>query len=218
PFGEGRYGMYSLLMVPASPEEEELVVRGDLDRLQNQLYLQRGSELVTEGGVTLGEPYVLWAKVAGRGVFLLYDRGHLILNQGYVTPGWYRISGAYADFLGVHIYRFVSGSLQSNNLSVVAASGGYPTGFSLTGRVVDPGGQGIPGARVTASNSEGGRFSTATDASGYYALDLPTGTYLVNAERYGYAFYPTTAQVWTGLVAAARPIVGYPAGQPSPDS
>jgi hypothetical protein len=56
------------------------------------------------------------------------------LNQGCVIPGWYKISGAYADFLGQHLYRFVSAGLQSNNLSVLVDSGSYPTSLSLTGQ------------------------------------------------------------------------------------
>jgi len=91
------------------------------------------------------------------------------LNQGCVIPGWYKISGAYADFLGQHLYRFVSAGLQSNNLSVLVDSGSYPTSLSLIGQVVDQNGQGMPGARVILSNNEGGKFSSVTGASGYYA-------------------------------------------------
>lgn len=76
------------------------------------------------------------------------------MNQGYVIPGWYKISGAYADFLG----------LPSNNLSVLVDSGSYPTSLSLTGQVVDQNGQGMPGARGILSNNEGGKFSTVTGA------------------------------------------------------
>jgi uncharacterized membrane protein len=89
--------------------------------------------------------------------------------------------------------------------------------MSLTGRVVDQNGQGIPGARVVLSNNEGGKFSTVTDASGYYALDVATGIYLVNAEFPGYTFTPSTVQVWTGVVSAAKPVVGYPVATKQPD-
>ena len=76
---------------------------------------------------------------------------------------------------------------------------------------MDDTGQGISGVRVVLSNSEGGTFSTVTDASGIYAIEAATGVYLINAELSGYKFTPTTAHVWTGAVSAAQPIVGYPA-------
>ena len=73
---------------------------------------------------------------------------------------------------------------------------------------MDQSGAGMPGVRVILSNNEGGKFSTMTNPSGYYAMDVAAGTYLVNAERSGYEFAPTTAHVWTGVVSAARPVVG----------
>ena len=167
--------------------------------------------LVTEGSVILGEPYTLWARVAGRGGFSLYDYNNLLVRQDDLAAGWYRISGAYADFLGLHIYRFTSSSAGSNNVTLQAEPGSYPTSFSLTGKVVDDKGLGISGVRVVLSNSDGGTFSTVTDASGIYAIDAATGVYLINAELSGYRFTPTTAHVWTGAVSAARPIVGYSA-------
>ena len=159
----------------------------------------------------LGEEYTLWARVAGRGGFSLYDYNNPLFRQENLATGWYRISGAYADFLGPHIYRFTSASTPSNNLTLQVESGGYPTSFSLTGKVMDDNGLGLPGVRVVLSNSEGGTFSTVTDASGTYAIDVATGVYLINAELSGYKFTPATAHVWTGAVSAARPIVGYPA-------
>jgi len=203
----GGYGSLVLQLEPAAPAREGLSVRGR-STLSNQLYLQRGLELVTDGGALLGEPYVLWARVAGRGRLLLYDYNHVILNQGYVTPGWYRITGAYADYLGPHLYRLVSAGFPSNNLTILVNSGSYPTSLSLTGRVVDENGLGMPGARVIVSNNEGGKFTTIAGASGYYALDVSTGLYLVSAEQPGYVFMPATVQVWSGMVSAARPVVG----------
>lgn len=203
----GGYGSLYLQLEPADPASEGLSVRGR-STLSNQLYLQRGSELTTDGAALLGEPYTLWVRVAGRGRLQLYDYSHMILNQGYVTPGWYRITGAYADYVGPHLYRFLTAGFPSNNLTVLANSGGYPTSLSLTGRVVDQSGLGIPGARVIVSNNEGGTFTTTSGASGYFALDVATGLYLVNAELPGNVFTPTTVQVWSGMVSAARPVVG----------
>lgn len=212
PFGPSRsgYGAYSLQLEPADPVRESLAVRGDIQPF-NKLYLQRGPELLARGDAPLGESYTLWALVAKKGSLLLYDNNYLILNQGYVSPGWYKITGIYADFFGQHLYRFESAGLQSNDLPVLVDSGSYPAYMSLTGLVMDQNGQGMQGATVIISNNEGGKFSTVTDARGYYALDLATGIYLVNAEFPGYTFAPSKAQVWTGVVSAAKPLVGYPA-------
>jgi hypothetical protein len=208
PYGPNGYGAYNLQIEPQDPVSKGIAIKDEV-RIPNQLYLQRVSELVTEGGVLLGEPYTLWARVAGKGSLTLYDRNSLVLNQGYVTPGWYRITGAYADFLGTHLYRFSSEGQASNNLSILVDSGGYPTSHSLTGRVLDESGKGMRGVRVILSNNEGGRFSTITDASGYYGFDVSAGIYLINAELGGYTFAPTTASVWTGVVSAAKPMVGH---------
>jgi hypothetical protein len=214
PFGAGQ-NAFSLLLEPANPANEGLVVAGG-EKLANQLYLQKERDLLTQGTVTLGEQYVLWARVNGKGSFVLYDYNRQILNQGYVTPGWYRINGAYANYLGAHIYRFVSAGLASNNLSIMVGSGSYPTSFSLTGIVLDQSGQGMSGVKVIVSNNEGGKFSTMTNPVGYYAIDVATGVYLVNAEFPGYVFTQTSVQAITGLVSAARPVVGTPLGSAPP--
>ena len=206
-------GAYNLQLEPADPARENLIIKDPI-KVSNQLYMQMGNQLTSQAQVPLGEPYIIWAKVAGKGSFRLYDYNNLVLNQGYISPGWYKIGGAYADVLGSHLYRFESAGLSSNNLSILANAGGYPTSFSLTGRVVDQSGAGMPGVRVILSNNEGGKFSTMTDASGYYAMDVASGIYLVNAERSGFYFTPTNAHVWTGVVSAARPIVGYLAANP----
>lgn len=57
---------------------------------------------------------------------------------------------------------------------------------------------------------KGGRFSTSTDESGYYTLDVAAGQYAVNAQLPGYAFVPGQVQVVGGAVSAARPLVGSP--------
>ena len=100
---------------------------------------------------------------------------------------------------GPHIYRFVSAGLASNNLSIMVDSGSYPTSFSLTGKVLDQNGQGMPGVKVTVSNSDGGKFSTTTGSAGFYAIDVATGVYLVNAEFPGYVFTQTSVQATTGI-------------------
>jgi hypothetical protein len=214
PFGGG-LSAFSLLLEPANPATEGLVVAGD-KKLANQLYLQQGTYLLTQGTVSLGEQYMLWARVNAKGSFSLLDYNRQILNQGYVTPGWYRIKGAYANYLGTHIYRFVSAGSASNNLSIIVGSGSYPTSFSLTGRVQDQSGLGMPKVKVIVSNNEGGKFSTMTDSAGYYALDVATGVYLINAESPGYVFTQTTVQAITGLVSAAMPVIGTPIGSAPP--
>lgn len=197
----------SLALEPADPADLGLAV-GNNERLANALYIQMAGQLLSQGSATLGEQYTIWARVNSRGSFQLYDYSSLILSQTLVTPGWYRINGTYANYLGQHLYQFISAGLVSNNVSVIVSQGSYPTSFSLTGQVLDNSGQGISGAKVIAANSDGGKFSTTTDESGYYAIDVATGTYLVSAEHPDYVFTTTSAQATAGLVSAARPLVG----------
>jgi len=214
PYGAGS-DTFGLGMAPADPALEGLTVEGGI-KLSNQLYVQAGPQLLSRVNVPLGMPYVLWARVIGKGNFLLYDYNRQILNQGYVTPGWYKIEGAYANYVGEHVYRFVSAGMVSNNLSLTVDSGSYPTSFSLTGQVLDRNGQGMAGVKVTVSNNDGGRFSTTTGSGGYYAIDVATGVYLVNAEAPGYVFTQSVVQATSGVVTAARPVVGTPADSAPP--
>ena len=89
PYGVGSDSS-GLRLEPADPALEELSVEGGVE-LSNQLYMQAGPQLLAQGKVPLGVPYVLWARVIGKGSFLLYDYNRQVLNQGYVTPGWYKI-------------------------------------------------------------------------------------------------------------------------------
>ncbi len=196
-----------LMMEPADPAGEGLAV-SENQSLSNQIYMQMGNRILTEGTAILGEEYALWARVSASGSFQLYDYSSLILSQGAVKPGWYRISGAYGSYLGGHLYRFQAAGLSSNDLTVTVSPGSYPTAFSLTGRIVDQKGQGLSGARVILTNSDGGRFSTTTDAAGYYGLDVAAGFYAVNAEHPDYAFTSSQVQASAGMVSAARPLVG----------
>jgi hypothetical protein len=210
------YGRDILNMEPADPAAAGLTVQGNL-RTPNQLYLQRDGFLVTDGRVALGEPYVLWANLGYNGPFVLYDNGEAAaLSQTYLRPGWYRITGLYSEILSSHLYRFTSAGLNSNQLPVMVDTGGYPTGFGLTGRVVDISGNGIPGVKVVISGSDGGVFTTTTSAQGYYGFDATSGTYTVTAELPGYSFTPSTARVWTGTVSVAQTITGYAAGAQPP--
>lgn len=214
PYGAGS-DSFGLSLEPRDPTLEGLTIEGGI-KLSNQLYMQAGPQLLSQGQVPLGVPYALWARVTGKGSFLLYDYNRQILNQGHVTPGWYKINGAYGDYLGQHMYRFISAGMPSNNLSITVGSGSYPTSFSLTGLVLDQNGQGMAGVRVTVSNNDGGRFSTVTGSGGYYAIDVATGVYLVNAEAPGYGFTQTLVQAISGVVSAARPVVGTPANSTLP--
>lgn len=218
PYGPGSYPSYpsasgsyygGLQLQQADPFTEKLTIRDNVP-YANQLYIQRGPGLQSQGGVTLEEPFALWAHVAGRGGFTLYDHGKVILTQSYLPQGWYKIEGLFSETLGPHQYQFASAGLFSNSLTIAVGTGGYPTSYSLTGRVVDQYGNGIQGAKITLSSREGGYFSTKTDAFGYYGMDVATGSYIIIVEKPGYSFTQTTANVWAGVVSAARTIVGYP--------
>jgi subtilisin family serine protease/PKD repeat protein len=63
------------------------------------------------------------------------------------------------------------------------------TGY-LDGHVQDTGGAPLPGVTIQAEREAGGPFTDQTDASGYYTMSIPTGTYSVTAALYGY--YPQT--------------------------
>lgn len=198
-----------LVMQPADPIAEGLVVNENQSQA-NQLYLQMGYQMLTEGTVMLGEEYILWAKVISGGGLQLYDYNSLLYSQVSVTPGWYKISGSYGSHIGGHVYRFQAAGLSSNDLTVVISPGSYPASHSLTGRVLDQNKQGLSGARVVLINSDGGSFSTTTGESGYYALDVAAGIYTVNAEHPGYAFTSSQVQVMAGMVSAARPLMAVP--------
>jgi hypothetical protein len=198
-------------LVSADPSAPDLgLLIGDEVLSPNQLYLQLGGLLVTSGQVSLGDPYTLWLYVAKWGVFNLYDRGSRVFSSGFVSPGWYRMD-RYAETLESHHYQFNT-SGWSNGVTVAVNSGGYPTSYGLVGRVVDGYGGGISGARVRISGSEGGVFTTTTNALGYYGMDVPTGTYTVTAEAEGFGFTTSTARVWSGTVSVAGVLVGYSSG------
>ncbi|HQE96659.1 MAG TPA: carboxypeptidase-like regulatory domain-containing protein [Methanothrix sp.] len=204
---QGSANPVRLMMEPADPDGEGLLFEENKSQA-NQLYIQMGNRILTEGTAMLGEEYVLWARIRARGDLQLFDYNGLLFSQPSVQPGWYRISGAYGDFLGGHLYRFQVAGLSSNDLAVTISSGSYPTAYSLVGRVVDESGNGLSGAGVTLTNSDGGRFSTSTDDGGYYGLDVAAGLYAVNAQHPGYSFAPSQVQVVGEAVSAARPLVG----------
>ena len=67
--------------------------------------------------------------------------------------------------------------------SVPDAWAGGPSG-SINGKVLDPGGAGVPSVKVIVKNlDDGSILQTVTDNSGAYGLDnLPVGRYEVTAE------------------------------------
>ncbi len=206
PYSPASYDVPQLISADPFAPEQNLSI-GDEVASPNQIYLQLGSLLVTEGTVGLGSPYTLWLLVGDLGPFGLYDGGSRILSPGFVSRGWYRLD-RYAETVETHLYRFNT-STPSNSVTLSVSSAGYPAGYGLVGRVADPDGFGIPRARVLISGYDGGVFSTVSGGQGYYGMDVPSGTYSVTAEREGFTFSTSTARVWTGTVSAAGPIVGY---------
>jgi hypothetical protein len=199
-------------LISANPFAPDLALSiGDEVLNPNQLYLQSGGLLVTSGQVDLGTPYSLWLYVANWGHFTLYDRGSRVMSPGFVSPGWYRLD-RYAETFESHYYQFNTTGW-SNSVELSVSSAGYPTSYGLVGKVVDSYGNGVPGARVRISGTEGGVFTTVTNALGYYGMDVPSGTYSVTAELEGFSFTSSTARVWTGAVSAAGILVGYPSGE-----
>lgn len=198
-------------LISADPFAPDLGLSlGDEVLSPNQLYLQSGGLLVTSGQVSLGAPYTLWLYVANWGIFNLYDRGSRVLSSGFISPGWYRLD-RYAETLESHLYQF-NASGWSNGVEVAVNPAGYPTSYGLVGRVIDDYGNGISGARVRISGTEGGVFTTVTNALGYYGMDVPSGIYSVTAEAEGFSITTSTARVWTGTVSVAGVLVGYSSG------
>jgi hypothetical protein len=88
----------------------------------------------------------------------------------------------------------------------------YTTGSGLTGQVVDVSGKGISGAGIWIIGSEGQATNTATNATGYYGMNVPPGNYTITTVLSGYSFTSSAMQVRTGTLAIAPRITGYAAG------
>ena len=87
--------------------------------------------------------------------------------------------------------------------------GSYTTGSGLMGQVVDASGSGISGAGIWIIGGEGQAINTATNATGYYSMNVPPGNYTITAELSGYSFTSSAMQVQTGTLAIAPRITGY---------
>ncbi len=200
-----------LLIERIDPIASGLTIKDEL-RIPNILYVQLGNMLTTRASVILGDPIILWVYISTPGSLVLYDNGKAVYSTAVSMPGWYRITGAYADILAPHLYLARAGWLITNNVSVLVDPGRYPTTYSLVGRVVDHNGMGLPGVKVRIFGEGGGSFTVTTDLLGYYGVDLPSGIYLISAELSGYTFTSATAKVWLGTLSAAPTIIGIPVG------
>ena len=87
----------------------------------------------------------------------------------------------------------------------------YTTGSGLTGQVVDVSGRGISGAGIWIIGSEGQATNTATNATGYYGMNVPPGNYTITTALSGYSFTSSAMQVRTGTISIAPRITGYAA-------
>jgi len=84
---------------------------------------------------------------------------------------------------------------------------------TISGRVTDASGHGIPGVTVWA----GFPRNTTTDASGNYTFtDLPAGTYIIRPAKEGYSFFvPTSIAVTLPPSPAKQDFTGHPCVAPS---
>lgn len=82
--------------------------------------------------------------------------------------------------------RFIPLALLTFCLSVVSFA--QIGGGSVVGNIADPGGAGVPGAKITAVQSETGvRHETTSNDLGYYEFPLlPVGSYRLDAEKQGF--------------------------------
>lgn len=73
-------------------------------------------------------------------------------------------------------------------LACASVAAAQNIGGRVSGRSTDPSGAVIPGVRISARNTGTDVVSaTLSDGSGYYALQLPSGTYTVTASATGFA-------------------------------
>ena len=103
----------------------------------------------------------------------------------------------------------LTGTATSQNLGELDV---YTTGSRLAGQVVDASGSGISGARIWIIGGEGQATNTASNATGYYGMNVTPGNYTITAELSGYSFTSSTVQVWGGAASIAPRITGYAAG------
>jgi uncharacterized repeat protein (TIGR01451 family) len=80
-------------------------------------------------------------------------------------------------------------------LAAVQAAMLYGNPGFLDGNVTDQDTSPLDGATITAAWDQGGQWYGTTDATGYYTMTLPNGTFTVTASLFGY--YPQTV---TGIV------------------
>ncbi len=87
-------------------------------------------------------------------------------------------------------------------LGAAEPPGGAASGrVSFHGRVLDPAGVPVSGARVTAQAEVRGTTPTVTaisDADGVFSFDLPTGRYVVGVEVEGFAAVVQTVNLTPG--------------------
>src|SRR5437016_1243995 len=76
---------------------------------------------------------------------------------------------------------------------------------TMTGRITDPSGSAVPGAKVTATKIDTNtKFPTVAGPEGFYTIpQLPPGTYELSAESAGFKKY-----VQTGIAVASDVRVG----------
>jgi len=112
----------------------------------------------------------------------------------------------------------VSGSNLSFNFTGSTEGGGIDNGgpatevYTVTGRVVDTAGRGIPDVEVAIENDDYDD-NIDTDEQGNYTLeDVPAGSYTMTAEKYKYSFTPDTISIVFDGNKTAEDFVGIPLG------
>ncbi|MFN3929222.1 MAG: carboxypeptidase regulatory-like domain-containing protein, partial [Thermoflexus sp.] len=123
--------------------------------------------------------------------------------------GFYDTPGYAGDVAVVGSYAYVADG--EGGLVILRFTGG-PT-YRISGRVVDPSGNPIPG--VTISDNAG--HTTTTGSDGRYTLSgLAAGTYTVTPSKSGYTFFPASRTVTVPPDATGVDFTGAPGLSPTP--
>lgn len=96
--------------------------------------------------------------------------------------------------------------------SQMAGVSGGSIATGVAGQVVDSSGQGISAARIWIIEANGQATNTATNATGYYGMNVTPGNYTITAELSGYSFTSSATAVQTGAISIVPRITGYAAG------
>ena len=104
--------------------------------------------------------------------------------------GFYRLALIFLVACGSLQLHAAQHNLAAHNFVLHSAAGEMPqekTGATVSGKVADGSGKGLPGAAVSVKDSSGVSLTAATDAKGKYKITgIPAGTYTISVTANGF--------------------------------